>query len=146
DKRISPEQIAPHLEDIKAYVAAHTALDCAPQTCSLSYTEVDYLNTYQSQYLMLKYDLDGFEQLPETIEATYDVMLAELPQTTNMQLNEENWMPETLGNASSAQMIYDNAGDVRSLDLASGSLLQGIWGVVRLGVKHIVEGIDHVLF
>ncbi len=55
-------------------------------------------------------------------------------------------MPETLGNASSALLIFDNAGDVRSLDLASGSLLQGFWGVVKLGVKHIVEGIDHVLF
>ena len=146
DKRVGHAQLAPHIVDIKAYVAEYVSVECPPQNCELSFTEPDYLNTYQSQFLLLNYDLTGFETLPESLQVSYDVMLAEKPQNTNMLLIEENWKTGTFDNESNALLIFESPGKVQSLDLPSGRLLQGFWGVVKLGVEHILEGIDHVLF
>ncbi|MGC1217492.1 MAG: HupE/UreJ family protein [Phormidesmis sp.] len=146
EKRISQEQLAPHLEDIKAYAADHTSIDCAPQVCQLAFTKEEYFNTYQSQFILLNYDLEGLESVPDSLDVTYDVMLAEKPQNTNLLLIEENWKTGTFGNESNALLVFNSPGQEKSVDLTSGSLLQGFWGVVKLGVEHIIEGIDHVLF
>lgn len=146
EKRISQEQLMPYMDEIKAYAAEHTNIDCGAQSCELVFTEAGYLSNYQAQFLLLNYDLAGLESLPDSLDVTFDVMLEEKPQNTNMLLIEENWKTGTFGNESNVLLIFDSVGQVRSLDLTSGSLLQGFWGVVKLGVEHILEGIDHVLF
>ena len=146
DERVGPKQLEPHLDKIKAYVAEQTTLDCGPQPCELSFTEPGYFNTYQSQYLLLNYDLIGFETLPESIQVSYDVMLAEKPANINMLLIEENWKTGTFANESNALLIFEQPGQLQSVDLTAGSLLQGFWGVVKLGVERIWDGVDHVLF
>ncbi len=145
EKKISPEQIAPHLEDIKAFVAEHTNIDCAPQVCQLAFTEEGYFNTYQSQFLLLNYDLEGLESVPDSLSVTHDAMLTEKPQNTNLLIIEENWKTGTFGNEADVLLVFNLPGQEKSVDLTSGSLLQGFWGVVKLGIEHIIEGIDHVL-
>ncbi len=146
EKRVREEDLTPYLDEITAYVDAYTKIDCGPQECKLAFVDSGYLSNYQSQYLLLNYDLEGLESVPEQLEVSFDVMLAEQPENTNMLLIEENWKTGTFGNESNALLVFDSPGQVQSLDLTSGSLLQGFWGVVKLGVKHILEGIDHVLF
>lgn len=127
-------------------MAEHTTVDCGSQPCEMSFTDTDYLNTYQSQYLLLNYDLVGLETLPDALKVRHDVMLSERPGNINMLLIEENWQTGTFGNEANPLLIFDQPGQLQTVDLTSGSLLQGLWGVVKLGFKHIVEGTDHVLF
>jgi len=140
------QQLTPYLDEIRAYVEDRVDIDCGAQVCELSFVDVGYFSEYSNQFLLLNYDLQGLESIPDSLDVTFDVMLNEQPQNTNMLLIEENWKTGTFGNESNVLLIFDSPGQVRSLDLTSGSLLQGFWGVVKLGVEHILEGIDHVLF
>lgn len=146
EKKVRMDDVEPHMEQIRAYVDEHLTLDCAPQTCNLVFQEYGFLNTTFAQFLTLEYALDGFQEIPEAIDVTYDVILEQLPQHTNMLLVEENWMTGTFQNESTPLMIFRQPEQTQTLDLTSGSLWQGFSAVVYLGIIHIVEGIDHVLF
>jgi len=146
DKKVSKEAIAPHMEQIKTYVDENVTLDCAPETCDLVFQDFRFLNTTFSQFLLLEYDLEGFQVLPSAIDVTYDVILEQLPQHTNMLLVEENWKTGTFQNESNPLMIFRQPGQTQTLDLSSGGLWQGFSAIVNLGILHIIKGIDHVLF
>ncbi|MEO1619428.1 MAG: HupE/UreJ family protein [Cyanobacteria bacterium J06632_3] len=146
ERRINPEQMEPFIPQIEAYAAEHTKVDCPPQSCKLSFTGHEYYNEYQSQFVNLSYDLEGFDELPESLEVTFDPLLVEKPGNTNLLIIEENWKTGTFGSETNVLLVFDWPEQKETLALDSGSLLQGFWGVVKLGVKHIWEGADHVLF
>ena len=146
EEKVRRGDVEPHIEEIKAYVDENLALDCTPQTCDLMFQEYGFLNTTFSQFLTLDYTLDGFQEMPDAIDVTYDVILEQLPQHTNMLLVEEICMTWTFQNESTPLMIFKQPGQTQTLDLTSGSYWQGFSADVYLGIIHIVEGIDHVLF
>lgn len=146
DKKIRREDIEPHIDTIRTYVDEHTALDCNPQTCRLAFQNFRFLNTTFAQFLLLEYDLAGFDTLPSAIDVSFDVILEQLPQHTTMLLIEENWMTGTFQNESEPLMVFQQPDQTRTLDLSSGSIWQGFFSIVSLGIIHILKGIDHVLF
>ncbi|NEQ54641.1 MAG: HupE/UreJ family protein, partial [Leptolyngbya sp. SIO3F4] len=146
DKKVGKDDVEPHLENIRTYVDDNLTLDCAPEACALEFQDYEFLNTTFAQFLLLKYDLKGFRELPTSIDVVYDVILEQLPQHTNMLLIEENWRTGTFQNESSPLMIFKQPGKSQTLDLTKGGLWQGFSAIVYLGILHIVEGIDHVLF
>lgn len=146
DEKVKSEDIEPHLEGIKAYVDKHLTLDCDPDACRQEFRDYGFLNTTFAQFLQLNYDLAGFQELPQSVDVTYDAILEQLPQQTNMLLVEENWRTGTFQNESEPLLIFTQPGQTQTLDLTAGGLWQGFSAIVRLGILHIVSGIDHVLF
>ncbi|MGD1855941.1 MAG: HupE/UreJ family protein [Leptolyngbyaceae cyanobacterium] len=146
DEKVRSEDIEPHLEGIKTYVNKHLSLDCAPDACRQEFRDYGFLNTTFAQFLLLNYDLSGFQELPQSIDVAYDVILEQLPQHTNMLLIEENWRTGTFQNESEPLIIFTKPGQTQTLDLTAGGLWQGFSAIVRLGVLHIISGVDHVLF
>ena len=146
DKKVRRREIEPYLEQIKAYVDSNLEIGGDSQPYTLEFQEYHFLNTTFAQFLQFDYILKGFQTLPDELSITYDVILAEKPQHTNLILIEENWKTGVFGNESNASLIHANPGEAQTLDLSSGSLLKGFFGVLRLGVAHIFTGVDHVLF
>ncbi|MEO1589884.1 MAG: HupE/UreJ family protein [Cyanobacteria bacterium J06632_22] len=146
DKRVRATDIEPKLADIQNYVDQHLSIDCAPQSCTAVFQDFGFLNTTFSQFLLLNYTVEGFETLPDELQVKYDVILANEPQHTNLLLIEENWKTGTFANESNALLVFNQPEQVRTLDLTSGSIWQGFTAIVGLGIEHILEGIDHVLF
>ncbi|MEO0537086.1 MAG: HupE/UreJ family protein [Cyanobacteria bacterium P01_A01_bin.123] len=146
NKKVRDSDIEPHLEQIKAYVSDNLAVGSESQTYDLVFQQHSFLNTTFAQFLQLRYVVEGFQALPDSLGITYDVFLAEKPQHTNLVLIEQNWKTGTFANESNASLIYADPGQAQTLDISGGSVLQGVFGVVRLGVGHILSGIDHVLF
>ena len=145
-KKVRKKDIDPHLKKIEGYLDDHLKVNCQPQTCSLEFQGYSFLNTTFTQFLLLNYEVIGFQTLPDTLQVTYDVILPDNSHYTNLVLIEENWKTGTFANESNALLVFNKPGLTQNIDLTSGSLLQGFTGVVKLGIEHIVEGIDHVLF
>ncbi|MEO1404327.1 MAG: HupE/UreJ family protein [Cyanobacteria bacterium J06635_1] len=145
-KKMRPEEVEPHLETIKDYTAQNLDIGCAPQSCELTFQTYELLNTGAGQFIKLSYAVEGFQALPEALQVKYDPILADKAQYTNMLLIEENWKTGTFANESEKLLVYTSPGQTHTLDLTDGSFLQGFTSVVKLGIIHIVEGIDHVLF
>lgn len=147
EKRITKDDIEPQLDKIIAYAEKHIDVQCPPQSCELSFTgNVELSRTSSGQFLEIFYTLDGFQTLPEALEVKYDVIQADKPEFTNFVLIDNNWRTGTFNEEANIILTYDQPGGVQTLDLTSGSLLQGFTAIVGLGFSHILEGIDHVLF
>ena len=146
DKKVAIEDIEPVFEIVKNYVEQHIDIQCAPQNCELKFQNSDINNTGSGQFLQLYYEIDGFETMPEALQVSNDVLLVDKPGFTNFVLIDENWKTGTFDAEANIVLTYDRAGQVKTLDLTSGSLFQGFAAIVKLGVEHILEGIDHVLF
>ena len=145
-ERVSQVEIEPSIAKIRAYVEANTNIQCAPQTCTLSYKSSDLQRTSSGQFLQLYYDIKGFDTMPEALQIRYDPLLVDKPGFTNFVLIDQNWKTGTFNEEANIVLTYDKAGKVKTLDLTKGSLFQGLSAIAKLGVKHILEGIDHVLF
>ena len=147
DKKLSSADVEPVFERIRPYVEKHMDVQCAPQTCDLTFTgETSFDNTSSGQFLQIYYEVGGFETRPDELQVAYDVILADKPEFTNFLLVDNNWQTGTFDEESNIVSTYKQAGEIKTLDLNAGSFFQGFLSIVWLGVEHIVEGIDHVLF
>lgn len=146
DRNVGDSEIEPLLPKIRSYVEQHVDIECPPQACTLTYQRSDTITTGGGQFLQLYYNIDGFETQPEALEVGYDVILADKSEFINFVLIDQNWKTGTFNAEANIVLSYDEAGVVKTLDLSGGSLFQGLAAIVKLGVKHIVKGVDHVLF
>ncbi|MBE9028844.1 HupE/UreJ family protein [filamentous cyanobacterium LEGE 11480] len=146
DRKVSPEELQPHLEQIKSYVARNMDIQCAPQNCDLIFQKYDVLES-RVQFLQLSYQVTGFQTRPDTVQARYDAILADkTSKYTNMVLIEQNWNAGTFGNEATPLLIFTEPGKTHKVEFAAGSFWQGFSTIVQLGINHILSGIDHVLF
>ncbi len=146
DKKLTQQDVEPSLEKIRAYVEQHTSIECAPQACTQTYLNSDITNTSSGQFLQLYYEIGGFQTMPEALQVGYDPLLVDKPEFTNLLLIDQNWKTGTFDEEANVVLTYDKAGEIKTLDLTKGGFLQGGLAIVKLGVEHILEGIDHVLF
>lgn len=146
DRNVGDSEIEPLLPKIRPYVEQHIDIECPPQTCTLTYQRSDTIVTGGGQFLQMYYSIDGFEALPESLQVGYDVILADKPDFINFVLIDQNWKTGTFNAEANIVLSYDEAGVIQTLDLSGGSLFQGFAAIVKLGIKHIVKGVDHVLF
>jgi len=147
DKRVERAEVEPVFDQVRTYVEQHMDVQCAPQNCALTFTgDTSLDNTSSGQFLQIYYDIEGYETLPEALQVSYDVILADKPEYTNLLLVDNNWKTGTFDEEANVVSTIRQAGDIKTLDLTSGSFLQGFLAIVVLGVEHILEGIDHVLF
>ncbi|MEO1635205.1 MAG: HupE/UreJ family protein [Cyanobacteria bacterium J06631_9] len=146
DRNVGDSEIEPLLPKIRSYVEQHIDIECPPQACTLTYQRSDTIVTGGGQFLQLYYSIDGFETRPDALQVGYDVILADKSHFINFVLIDQNWKTGTFNAEANIVLSYDKAGVVKTLDLSGGSLFQGFSAIVKLGIEHIVEGIDHVLF
>lgn len=146
DPRVELADLESHIEQIKAYVNETLAIECAPQSCEPIFQNYALGNTPVAQFVLLNYSVEGFDERPDELQVTYDAILSNIPGHTNMVLIEENWETGTFSNEASPLHVYNQAGLSQAVDLTSGNLLRGSLAIAKLGVKHILKGIDHVLF
>lgn len=142
---VSAEEVNPHLDTIRTYVERNMEVACEPQTCRLEFRDHDLFDS-TAQFLLLNYDLIGFETRPDVLQIKYDPILTDKSNYTNMLLVEQNWETGTFGNEANPFQIFNKPGQSYELDLSSGGLLRGLGAIVKLGIGHILTGIDHVLF
>ncbi len=145
-KRVKQEEVIPHIEQIKTYIAKNLKISDGETAFSLNFQNFDFLNTTFAQFLRLNYAVEGFQKLPKSLDISYDAILAEKPQHKNLVVIEENWKTGTFANESGVSLVFAEPGRPQTLDLSSGSIFRGFVGVVKLGMLHMLEGIDHVLF
>ena len=145
-KKIRNGLVEPHLEQIQDYVESQIAITSGGQSYNLVFQGHDYLNPTFAKFVLLDYALEGGQTLPDSLEVTYNVLLAEKPQHTNLVLIEQNWRTGTFGNEANASLIINEPGQTQTLDIAAGSLGQGLVGVAWLGMQHILSEIDHLFF
>ncbi|MGK7872114.1 MAG: DUF6702 family protein [Xenococcaceae cyanobacterium] len=146
DGSVELEDINTHLDEIRAYVASRLEIGANQQAYPLQYKEYGLFSTSFAQYLTINYLSDELEEIPQKLDIYYGALFDVKPEHRGLLVVEHNWKTGTFANESIVSLIFSPVRQQQSLDLSSSTLLRGFLGIVNLGIWHIWEGIDHILF
>ncbi len=146
DGSLELEQVVPYEERIASYLKKNIqiALDGKPGT--LNYQSTILRSPKLAQYVLSEFRIEAPAGMPEFIDVEYGVMFDVDPKQQGILLIENNWRTGTFENEASIALTFSANDRKQRLDLSRSTLLRGMWSMSILGMHHIIEGIDHVMF
>jgi len=144
-REITPENYPDHVDFLWDYFHDHVTIYANGEALPLTFRDAHYLGT-TSQFVVMDFDIGGYDAVPERLSFDYNVLFDEDPSHRGFVLIETNWATGTFANESGISLVFSPDARQDTLDLTTRDRWRGFVAVVGLGIDHIWEGIDHILF
>jgi hypothetical protein len=143
DKSVKPEDIQPHLPAIKQYYLQHVSINLGEGLVLKDF----FLHAIpKAQYLAFNFSFKNLADVPEFIDFEYSVLFDIEPNHRGFVVIENDWRSGTFDDEGNVALIFTPDDTKRRLDLTESTVMQGYIEMFKLGIHHIWEGIDHILF
>ncbi|MEL7535895.1 MAG: HupE/UreJ family protein [Pseudomonadota bacterium] len=146
DKSMTDADIAPHSARIVEYLLAGSALAPDGNPRELVFVEHSIRDTQTLQFVLTDFRIANLPQPPAFIDIDYSVLFDEDDEQTALLVIENDWKSHTFENEAGVSLTFDPDNRSQRLDLTGSTVLRGLVAMIRLGMVHIIEGLDHVLF
>ena len=143
---ITKETLDEHLSEVHQYFKTHVLFKADGKPLPFEFTGIDTLKAKKKLFILLEFNLTEEKATPDVIDVDYSVMFDVDPSHTGMVLIEQYWRGNIFNNEMSPSLVFSSSNRSQQLDLSNYTMLRGFAGIVKLGIKHIWLGIDHVLF
>lgn len=143
---ITKENLNEHLSEIHQYFKTHVLFKADGKPLPFEFTGFDTLKAKNKLFILVDFNLIEERTTPDFIDVDYSVMFEVDSTYTGMVLIEQYWRGNIFNNESSPSLVFTKSNQSQRLDLANFTMFRGFLGIVKLGVKHIWLGIDHILF
>ncbi|PHI20712.1 hypothetical protein CEQ90_06580 [Lewinellaceae bacterium SD302] len=150
-EEIEMDDLRPHLPRIYDYLRQRTGLG----TEGGNYYELEFLEPEildldaEESEDFIKFNFRTKDQnldLPQILEIKYNVMFDIEPKHRGLLIIEHNWELGINETSSRFANIFEPDYTVQTYDMSDGSVWNGFWALIKLGVWHIWIGLDHILF
>ena len=145
ENQITKENLNEHLAEIHEYYQNRVTFAVDGEKLPYQFTGFDTLKA-KTLFVLLDFNLIEGRTTPDFIDIDYSVMFDLDPAHTGMVLIEQFWRSNIFNNENRPSLVFSFSNRSQQLDLSNSSMFYGFMGVVKLGVKHIWLGIDHILF
>ena len=142
---ITKENLQEHLDPIHEYFRNHVKFSVKGEELTYNFTGFDTLNA-KALWILLDYNLIEERVTPDLLDVDYSVMFDMDPNHTGMVLIEQYWRANIFNNEAQPSLIFSKSHQSQQLDLSNYTMLKGFMGLVKLGIRHIGLGFDHILF
>lgn len=142
---ITKQNLNEHLAEIQEYYRANVRFTVNGEQIQYQFTGYDTLKA-KALFVLLDFNLIENQTTPDLIDVDYSVMFDVEPSHTGMVLIEQYWRGNIFNNESRPSLVFSASTRNQQLDLSNHTMFSGFMGVVKLGIKHIWLGIDHILF
>jgi len=142
---ITKENLNEHLSEVHQYFKTHVLFKADGEQLPFEFTGVDTLKA-KKLFVLLDFNLIAERATPDFIDVDYSVMFEVDPKHTGMVLIEQYWRGNIFNNERRPSLVFSSSNQNQQLDLSNYTMFSGFTGIVKLGVKHIWLGIDHILF
>ncbi len=142
----SETEIATDLRRIREYVEARFSLAAEGRPLDLRFTGLDVRFVDWGDFVMLNYESDGLEAVPDSIDIDFSLFFEWNPDHRDMVIIEHNWKTGTFNNEAGVSLIMSPGNTSQTLDLTTSSVWRGFIAMIWQGVWHILIGLDHILF
>ena len=144
-EEITPENFDQHVAFLHRYYGEKVSIYHQGRELPMEWSEHGLLLGHGT-YAQLAFDLGGREEIPENLTFDYNVLFEEEPSHRGFLLVEYNWATGTFANESQISLVFRPDDRRKDFDLTTSGKMRGFLAVVQLGMEHIWEGIDHILF
>ena len=142
DGSVSKKELAAHIPTLKAYYADRVKIDLA----GLVLGEFAIVDLPLAQYVSMAFAFENLTPLPDAINYEYNILFDIDPDHRGFVVIENDWRSGTFNEEGNIALVFSPDETRRSLDLTTSTVMNGYFEMVKLGIHHIWEGIDHVLF
>lgn len=143
---VSRDDVGTHLERVLQYVRPRLFVGTGGRELPLRFVRFDLHDQDIADYVALHFMIDDLATLPDQVDVAFPVLFEIDTRHRNLLVIEHNWGTATFNQESNVALIFSPSNPRQTLDLSSSSVLRGFVGFIRLGVWHIMIGIDHILF
>jgi hypothetical protein len=143
DQSLTPENIQPHLAKIKEYYAKKVKINLVD---GLILQDFNLHAIPKAQYLALNFSFKDLPVLPKFIDFEYSVLFDVDINHRGFVVIENDWRTGTFDDEGNIALVFSPDETKRRLDLTESTVMQGYIEMFKLGIHHIWEGIDHILF
>lgn len=145
EAEITVENLEEHIDFLKGYYLDHVTIFHEGKPLTIQFNDHEVLNA-QGGFVLLPFELPDLESVPETLTFEYSVLFEEVPGHRGFLLVEHNWATGTFANENQISLVFSPGSERQEFSLTSSGRLRGFLAVVRLGIEHIWEGLDHLMF
>lgn len=145
DLEITADTLDERSAFLKDYYLAHVSISGDEGPLPIRFREHDLLAA-RGGYVLLPFDFEGLDRVPETLTIDYSVLFDEDPEHRGFLLVEHNWATGTFANENRISLVFSPDSRRQVFDLRSSGRLRGFLAVVDLGAEHIWMGLDHLMF
>lgn len=146
---LTDESLTPYKEALKKYILERTAcFSKSGEKYPLKITKT-YPKAYGEilgDYILVEFDLEGLNKVPKALDFEFDLFFDKDPAHQGFLVIEHNWLSGTFTNESRFSLVFEKGATKQELDLSDGSIMKGFYKMIKLGIKHIWIGLDHILF
>lgn len=143
-REITAENVREHLDFLREYTRNKVAISANGLPLTITFRDTE--TPVAAGYVRLPFDISGYETVPEQVTFEYSILFDEDPEHQGFVLIESNWATGTFANEAGISLVFSPDDRSDTLDLTTKGRWKGFVAVVRLGMEHIWEGVDHILF
>jgi hypothetical protein len=145
---VTKEDVAPHLLKIQEYLLQNASFNTAKDgNYQIRFTEPDVLRAESfGDFVLVKFVLEGVENVPEKINVQYEAFIKDLPGHTALLVIEENKNTGLANNESMYSLEFSRGKTRQELSTTDNFLWHSFWVMIKSGIWHIWIGFDHILF
>ena len=144
---IDKSNLVNYIDWIRLYYQERVTFSGNGSPYNIQFGQADILEIEIATYLDMKFELNGIgEKIPDALDIDYNVLFDANADHQGLVVIETFWRANLFNNGRIVSLVLNKDDNNQSLELANFSIFTGIWGVTKLGIKHILIGIDHILF
>jgi hypothetical protein len=143
---ITTDDLPQRLSEVQAYINSHLSFEADGEPLEIRFSGLETLKAKGKVFALLDFTLIDNRPTPDAIDIDYSILFDVDPEHSGMVLIEQFWRGQIFNNESRPSLIFSDTNRSQQLDLSSYSMLSAFLGIVKLGIKHILLGIDHILF
>ncbi|MGD8212683.1 MAG: HupE/UreJ family protein [Desulfobacterales bacterium] len=146
DDQITVANLNDRIDEIHAFYQEKVQFFEGERRLPIRFTGFDKRKLKIGQYVLLYFSIIEDASTPESIIVDYDVLFDKDPSHLGLLVIEHMWKAGIFNNESQVSLIFSPSEHRQELSFSGYSKFQGFVAVVKLGIKHIWKGIDHILF
>ena len=146
DKKITVTNLNHRIDEIHAFYQQKVQFFDGEKPLPIRFTGFNKRKLKIGQYVLLRFSIIEDALTPEAITIDYNVLFDKDPNHLGLLVIEHFWKAGIFNNESQVSLVFSPSDHRQRLSLSGYTKFQGLLGVVKLGIKHIWKGIDHILF
>lgn len=146
DDQINEANINDHIGAAHDYYSKKVQFFSGQKLLPIRFSAVDLRRLKIGTYVLLTFIIIENAATPETIDIDYNVLFDKDPDHAGLLVIEHFWNANIFNNEGQVSLVFNPEDHRQQLSFTGYSMWHGFIGVVKLGIKHIWKGIDHILF